>query len=49
MEPEGPLPCLQELVTGAILSQMSPVHTFPTYFRKIHFNIILSSMSWYCH
>jgi len=27
-----------------ILSQMTQVHTFPTYFPKIHYNIILTSM-----
>jgi hypothetical protein len=27
--------------TGCVLSQMNPVHIFPCYFLKIHFNIIL--------
>jgi len=28
-----------------ILSRMNPIHTFPPYFPKIHFNIILTSTS----
>jgi hypothetical protein len=32
MEPEGSLPCLQELVT--ILSQMNPVHNTPSHLFK---------------
>jgi len=27
----------------SVLNQMHPVHTFPSYFPKIHFNIILAS------
>jgi len=38
MEPECPLPCSQQLATGHV----HPVHTVPTYFAKIHPNIILS-------
>jgi hypothetical protein len=29
-----------------VLSQMSPVHTFPTFFLMMYFNIILPSMPW---
>jgi len=36
-EPECPLPC--SLV--AVVSPTNPVHTFSSYFFKIHFNIIL--------
>jgi len=47
MEPECLLLRLQE----PILNQMNPPHTSPTYFFKIHFNIIHPSMSnssnWY--
>jgi len=42
MEPEGSLPCSQELVP--ILSHMYPVHTLPPYFFKIHSNIIHLAM-----
>jgi hypothetical protein len=41
MEPEGPLPCLQEPATALYLDHMSPVHTLIFCFFKIHFNIIL--------
>jgi hypothetical protein len=41
MEQEGTLPCSQKPGTGPI--QMSPVHNFPHYFRKIHPNIIFPS------
>jgi hypothetical protein len=40
MEPDGSFPFSQELFNGPILSQMNPVHTTPSYFSKIHFNII---------
>jgi hypothetical protein len=30
MEPEDLLPCSKETTTGPILSQMYPVHIFPT-------------------
>jgi hypothetical protein len=45
MEPEGLLPCLQELAAGGhFLSQINPVHTFPHYFPKdLFYNLILSS------
>jgi len=38
MEPEGSLPCSQEL--APFLSQMRTVHTFPLYFPKINYSII---------
>jgi hypothetical protein len=44
MEIEGSLPCSQKPAMVPILSQMHPVHTFPPYFPKIHFNIIFPSM-----
>lgn len=34
----------QESTTGSILNQMNPVYTLPTYFCKIQFHIILTSM-----
>jgi hypothetical protein len=43
MEPEGSLPCSQDPTTGPILSQINPVHNFPSYFPNIHSNIILPS------
>jgi hypothetical protein len=43
MDLEGSLLCWQERTTGPILSQMHSLHTFPQYFRNIHFNIILPS------
>jgi len=43
MESQGSLPCSQEPATAPILSQMDPVHTFPTYFPNIHSNIIYLS------
>jgi hypothetical protein len=44
MRPEGPLQRSQEPATGPFLSQMNSVHNFPTYFCKIHSNIIFPSM-----
>jgi hypothetical protein len=41
MEPEVAVPCSQEPATGTPLSEISPVHTLPPYFRKIHLNVIL--------
>jgi hypothetical protein len=41
MEPEGPLRVHNSPPLDPILSQMSPVNTFTTYFLKILFNIIL--------
>jgi hypothetical protein len=34
---------LKILTLVPVLNQMNPFHFFPTYFPKIHFNIILSS------
>jgi len=39
MESEGSLPCLP---LAPILSQMNPVHSFPSSSSKIHSNIILA-------
>jgi hypothetical protein len=44
MEPESLLDCSQGLPLVPILSQMNTVHTFPTYFPKIHSNIIFQSV-----
>jgi hypothetical protein len=35
MEREDSLPCSQQPATGPIHSQMSPIHTFPTYSSKV--------------
>jgi len=43
MESEGSLSYSQEPATGPVLRQMSTVYTLPTYFTKIHFNIIFPS------
>jgi hypothetical protein len=40
MEPEGPLPWYKNPPLVPIMTQMNPVHTTPSYFCKIHFNII---------
>ena len=40
MEPEGSLPRSQQPATCPILSHINPVHAIPSYFFKIHFNII---------
>jgi len=39
----GSLLCFEEPATGPYLSQMNPVTNFPTYFCKIHSNIIFPS------
>jgi hypothetical protein len=41
--PEASLPCSQDPTTGPFPSQMNPVHTLPSYFPKIHSNIIFPS------
>jgi hypothetical protein len=41
MEPEGSLPCSQELSTGSY-----PVHTTPSYLSNVNFNITHPPMSW---
>jgi hypothetical protein len=40
MEPEGLLPCSQELSTGPTHIQVKPIHPNPSYLSKIHFNIV---------
>jgi hypothetical protein len=40
MEPEGSLPYLQEASLVPVLGQINPIHTFPFYLSKIHFNIV---------
>jgi hypothetical protein len=46
MEPEDSLLGSQYPSTVPILSQINPVHTFPSYLSKIHFNIIHPSTFW---
>jgi hypothetical protein len=41
MEIEGPLFCSQYPTTGHILNRINLLHTLPTHFFKINFNIIL--------
>jgi len=43
MEPEDLLPYLQGSPVEHILNHMQPVHTFPPFFLKVHFNIIFPS------
>jgi hypothetical protein len=45
MEPEGSLPCSQQPPLVPVLSQMNLLHTTPSHFLKIHFNIILAPAS----
>jgi hypothetical protein len=45
MDPEGSLPWSQKPATVPIQSHMNPVHSLRPYSFKIHFNIILPSMS----
>jgi len=45
MEPEGSLPCSQQIASCPILSQINPFHNFPLCSYKIHSNIVLSSTS----
>ena len=47
VEPEGSLPCSQQFPPVPILSQKYPIHNFSSYFSKMHFNIILPSISQY--
>jgi hypothetical protein len=46
METKGSLPSSQEPPLVPILSQIIPVHTTPSYFSKIHFNITHLPTSW---
>jgi hypothetical protein len=42
MEQESSLPCWHRpAIIVPFLNQINPVHTTPSYFSKIHFNIIL--------
>jgi len=43
MAPKGSLPLTQELITSTYPEPDASVSTFPTYFCKIHSNIIFSS------
>jgi hypothetical protein len=43
--PRSSFPCSYEPPLTPILTQTNPCHTLPSYFLKIHFNIILSSIS----
>jgi len=43
MESEGSFPYTQELLLVSILSHMDATRILPSYFRKIHSNIILPS------
>jgi hypothetical protein len=43
MESDGSLPSSQQPANDLYLSQTNPVHTFPSYFPKTHFNIILTT------
>jgi hypothetical protein len=45
MQPEGSLPWSQEPATGRCPETNGPVHNFPQYLFKIHFNLILPSTS----
>jgi hypothetical protein len=51
MESEGSLRVHRRLPSVPVLSQIIPVHTFPSYFLKTHFNLILPQMlrfsKWY--
>jgi len=40
MECKRSLPCSQDPTTSPYLSQINPVHTFPSYFPKIYSNIV---------
>jgi hypothetical protein len=44
IEPESSLPCSQNLPLDPILSQFILVYRFTSYFYRVHFNIILTSM-----
>jgi hypothetical protein len=39
-EPEGLLPCSQSPPLVPILSHINPVHTIPSYFSEMYFNIV---------
>jgi hypothetical protein len=41
MEPEYSLPCSQHAPLHPILSLLNPIHALPSYFLKVHFNLVL--------
>jgi hypothetical protein len=48
LEPEGSLPCSQKPVNYPCSEpEQNPVHVLPTYFLKVHFNIIVPFKLWF--